>query len=159
MITTFPSNCRSILQNSTNSYGTKIILPILPIFFFNLVTLSWITTSGIPNSPEVKFLIVWSKCNHFLVHQLAATNSMHLQFSHPQIYSTSSRTAFGIRSEVCGRPSCVNKQRVKPVGCLCRGAPSLMFDGILNVTRSEEISTTGFTQGNLELPMPSDSLH
>ena len=54
--------------------------------------------------------------------------------------------------------SCVNKQRVKPVACFCRGAPSLMFDRILNVTRSVEISTTGVTQGNLELPMPPDSL-
>ena len=33
-----------------------------------------------------------------------------------------------------------------------------MFDGILNVTLSEEVSTTGVTQGNLELPLPSNSL-
>ena len=33
-----------------------------------------------------------------------------------------------------------------------------MFDGILNVTLSEEVSTTGVTQGNLELPLPPDSL-
>ena len=65
--------------------------PILPIFFFNMLTLSWITTSGIHKSPEVKCLIVWSKLNHFLVHQPAATNSMHFQSSHHQIYSTSSR--------------------------------------------------------------------
>ena len=52
---------------------------------------------------------------------------------------------------------CVNK-RVKPVGCFRTGVPSLMFDGILNVTLSEEVSTTGVTQGNLELPLPSDSL-
>ena len=43
-------------------------------------------------------------------------------------------------------PFCVNKQRVKPVGCFRTGAPSLMFDGILNVTLSEEVSTTGVTQ-------------
>ena len=52
---------------------------------------------------------------------------------------------------------CVNK-RVKPVGCFRTGVPSLMFDGILNVTLSEEVSTTGVTQGNLELPLPPDSL-
>ena len=51
---------------------------------------------------------------------------------------------------------CVNK-RVKPVGCFRTGVPSLMFDGILNVTPSEEVSTTGVTQGNLELPLPPDS--
>ena len=28
---------------------------------------------------------------------------------------------------------CGNNQRVKPVGCFGRGAPSLIFDGILNV--------------------------
>ena len=55
-------------------------------------------------------------------------------------------------------PFCVNKQRVKPIGCFRTGAPSLMFDGILNVTLSEEVSTTGVTQGNLELPLPPDSL-
>ena len=52
---------------------------------------------------------------------------------------------------------CVNKQRVKPVGCFRTGAPSLMFDGILNVTLCEEVSTT-VTQGNLELPLPLESL-
>ena len=51
---------------------------------------------------------------------------------------------------------CVNK-RVKPAGCFRTGVPSLMFDGILNVTPSEEVSTTGVTQGNLELPLPPDS--
>ena len=36
---------------------------------------------------------------------------------------------------------------------------SLMFDRILNATLSEEkISTTEVTQGNLELPMPPNSL-
>ena len=32
-----------------------------------------------------------------------------------------------------------------------------MFDGILNVTLSEELFTNGFTQGNLELPLSPDS--
>ena len=45
---------------------------------------------------------------------------------------------------------CRNSQRDKPVDCFRSGAPSLMFDGILNVTLSEEVSTTGVTQGNLE---------
>ena len=51
-----------------------------------------------------------------------------------------------------------NSLRVKPVGCFHRGAPALMFDGILNVTPSEEVSTTGVTQENLELPLLPNSL-
>ena len=39
--------------------------------------------------------------------------------------------------------SCRNSQLVKPVGYFRRGAPSMMFEGILNVTLSEEVSTTG----------------
>ena len=51
---------------------------------------------------------------------------------------------------------CRNSVRVKTVGCFHRGAPSL-FDGILNVTLSEEkFSTTGVTQGNLELLLHPD---
>ena len=42
--------------------------------------------------------------------------------------------------------SCGNILRVKAVGCFRIGAPSLIFDGILNVTLSEE----KVTQGNLE---------
>ena len=53
---------------------------------------------------------------------------------------------------------CVNKQRVKPVGCFHTAAPSLMSDGILNVNLSEKVSTTGVTQGNQKLPLPLDSL-
>ena len=54
---------------------------------------------------------------------------------------------------------CVNKQRVKLVGCFHTGAPSLMFDGILNMTLSEEeVSTTGITEENLKLPLPPNSL-
>ena len=48
--------------------------------------------------------------------------------------------------------------RVKAVGCFCRGAPSLMFGGILNATLSEKVSTTGVTQENLELPLLPNSL-
>ena len=52
---------------------------------------------------------------------------------------------------------CGNSLRVKTVGCFRSGAPSLMFDGILNVTLSEEkFSTTGVTQGNLELLLHPD---
>ena len=51
-----------------------------------------------------------------------------------------------------------NSQRVKLVGCFRRGALALMFDGILNVTLSEEVSTTGVTQENLELPLLPNSL-
>ena len=34
----------------------------------------------------------------------------------------------------------------------------LIFDGILNVTLRDELFTTGVTQGNLELPLPPNSL-
>ena len=51
-----------------------------------------------------------------------------------------------------------NSERVKPVDCFRRGAPSLMFDGFLNVTLFEKVSTTGVTQGNLKLPLPLGSL-
>ena len=53
---------------------------------------------------------------------------------------------------------CVNKQSVKSIGYFHTGVPSLMFDGILNVTLSEEVFTSEVTQGNLELPLPPDSL-
>ena len=47
---------------------------------------------------------------------------------------------------------CGNSLRVKAVGCFRRGAPSLMFDEILNVTLSKgKVSITGATQGILEL--------
>ena len=47
---------------------------------------------------------------------------------------------------------CGNSLHVKPFGCFRRQGPSLVFDGILNVTLSEEkVSTTGVTQENLEL--------
>ena len=53
---------------------------------------------------------------------------------------------------------CGNNQPVRPVGCFNSAAPLLMFDEILNVTLSEEASTTGVTEENLELPLPSNSL-
>ena len=47
---------------------------------------------------------------------------------------------------------CGNSVRVQPVGCFRRGGPSLVFDGILNVSLPEEkVSTTGVTRENLEL--------
>ena len=53
---------------------------------------------------------------------------------------------------------CGNSLYVKAVDCFCRGPPSLMFDGILHVTLSEEkISTTGVTQGNLKLLLRPNS--
>ena len=54
---------------------------------------------------------------------------------------------------------CKNSQRVKPVGCFRRRTPSLIFDVILNVTLFEEkVSSTGVTQGNLELLLTPNSL-
>ena len=41
---------------------------------------------------------------------------------------------------------CRNSLRVKAADCFRRGAPSLMFDGILNATLSEKnVSTSGVT--------------
>ena len=46
---------------------------------------------------------------------------------------------------------CESSQRVKAVGCFRRTDPSLIFNGMLNVTLSEEkVSTTGVTEENLE---------
>ena len=50
-----------------------------------------------------------------------------------------------------------NSTRVKPVDCFRRGALS-MFDGFLNVSLCEDVSSTGITQRNLELRLPTDSL-
>ena len=47
--------------------------------------------------------------------------------------------------------------RVKVVGCFYRGAPSLVFEVILNATVSET-STTWAAQENFELPLPPSSL-
>ena len=53
---------------------------------------------------------------------------------------------------------CRNSLHVKTVSCFHRGAASL-FNGVLNVTLSEEkVSSTGITQGNLELLLSSNSL-
>ena len=52
-----------------------------------------------------------------------------------------------------------NSQRVKVVGCFRREALSLMFDGVLNATPSEEkVSTTVVTQGNFELSLTPNCL-
>ena len=51
-----------------------------------------------------------------------------------------------------------NSTCVKPVDCFRRGALSLMFDGFLNVDLCEDVSSTGITQRNLELRLPTDSL-
>ena len=52
----------------------------------------------------------------------------------------------------------LREQSTCSVGCFRRGASLLIFDGILNVTLPEEFFTTGVTQGNLELLLPSNSL-
>ena len=53
---------------------------------------------------------------------------------------------------------CGNSLCAKAVCCFSRGAPSLMFDGILNVNLSEEkVSTTGVIQGDLELLLRPNS--
>ena len=53
---------------------------------------------------------------------------------------------------------CGNNERVKTVGRFRTQAPSLMFDRIPNVTLSEEVSVTGVTQRNIEIPLRPGSL-
>ena len=106
---------------------------------------------------RIQIFIVWSKLN--FVHQLAATNSMHLQLKHSphsQHLQSDPHLESGRRSVV--ELFCRNSLCVKVVGWFRRGAPSLMFDGILNVTLSQEkVSTTRVTQGNLELLLRPNS--
>ena len=121
-----------------------------------MVTPSWITTSRIPKSPEVRFRIVWSNRNKLLVHQPAATNSMHLQPTQTPIYSTSSRMR--IWNSV-GSLWWHFSDGFQIVDCFLIGAPSLMFDRILNATLSQDkLSTTWVPQGNVELSLPPNSL-
>ena len=70
-------------SNKSRRYTTLV--------FFNLATPGELLTSGIPKSPEVRFLIVQSSLNHFLVHRPAATNSMHMQCAHTRHLQYSSR--------------------------------------------------------------------
>ena len=77
----------------------------------------------------------------------------HTTFTAPPV-----RSAFGIQSEVCDGAFCRNSLRIKAADCFRRGAPSLMFDGMLNATLSEsKVSTSGATQGNLDLLLPPNS--
>ena len=48
------------------------------------------------------------------------------------------RSSFGVWSEVSGGAFLHKSLHVKAVGCFRRGAPSLMFDRILNPTLPEE---------------------
>ena len=52
---------------------------------------------------------------------------------------------------------CESSQRVKAVGCFRRTDPSLIFNGMLNVTLSEEKVST-IDVGNSGLPLPPTSL-
>ena len=77
----------------------------------------------------------------------------------PPIIALPVGSAFGIQSKVCGGVFLRKSQRVNTVGCFRGGAVSMMFDRILNVTLSEEkVSTTVVKKGNLELPLPPNSL-
>ena len=107
----------------------------------------------------VRFLIVWSNLNHFLIQQPAATNSMHVQSTHNP-HSKHLQSDLHLESDW---KSVVehfrrNSLHVKAVDCFLRGAPLLMFDGVLNASLSEEkISTAGVARGNLELLLPPNS--
>ena len=68
-----------------------------------------------------------------------------------KVWNRGKRTQMPVTEDLAAR-------RVETVGCFCRGAPSLMFGGILNAILSEKVSTTGVTQENLELPLLPNSL-
>ena len=133
-----------LINIKCSSCGETLLLfhsPGVMQHIFSLELHIYSLVAPIPAAQEVKLQVTRSKisyslvkAHHFLVHQPVATNSMHLKSSHPQIYSMSSRISIW-----------------NPVG-----APLLMFDGILNVTLSEEVSFTGVTQGNLKLPLSPD---
>ena len=53
----------------------------------------------------------------------------------------------------------LREQSMCSVDCFHREASLLIFDGILNVILLEELFATGVTQGNLELPLPPNSLN
>ena len=96
---------------------------------------------------------------NIIVYILVVVNSVYLHSTHTphsQRLQGDPHLESGSRSAVelfCGNSLCV-----KAIGCFRRGAPSLMFDGILNVSLSEEVSTTGVTQGNLNLILRPNSL-
>ena len=80
-------------------------------------------------------------------------NSMHLQSTHnPHLQHLQSDPHLESDRGSVVELFCRSSLRIKAVSCFRRGVPSLMFDGILNVTLSKEkVSTTWVTQGNLEL--------
>ena len=135
--------------------------------FFNLVTPSWITTSRISKSLELRFFIayiVWSNHNHILVHQPAATNSIQPQSTRrlppppppkKNICSTPSRTdTWNPNGGLWWSPF---KEAVNVLSLLPVFAGELRC-WILNVTLAEDLLTTGFTQGNPELLLSPNSL-
>ena len=78
-----------------------------------------VTTSGIPKSQELRFLIVWWSLNHFLVHQSATANVVHLQPTHTlhlQHLRLDSHLLFSRRSAV--ELFCEGRKRVKVIRCL-----------------------------------------
>ena len=113
---------------------------------------SQITRSKVSYSLIEPQPLPWTPACGYQFHVLAVHPS-------PNFTSLLFGSAFGIQFEVYdGSLHYGNSQCVKPVHCFSRGAPSLIFDEFLNVTRCEEVSATGVTQGNFELPLPPDSL-
>ena len=125
----------------------------LSLYFFNLVTPSWITTRGILISPELKFLTVWKSVTHFPVHKRAVTNSMPLHSTHnphlqylflDPLLESDWRSVVELFLETVNvfRSLAVYSEELR-YWCLA--------------TLSSEVPTTGVTQGNLELHLPSNS--
>ena len=83
---------------------------------------------------------------------------------HPTFIAPLVRSALGIRSEVCGGAFCGNSLSIKAVGWFGRGAPSLMFYGIINVTLlRRRLPPPGLHRGILNssciLILPIDTKH
>ena len=91
----------------------------------------------ISKSPQVRFLLVWSSLIYFPVHQLAATNCMHLQSNYTTYLQHIQSEAHLESSRIFAvELSCGNSQHIKPVGYFCRRAPLWISARILNATVS-----------------------
>ena len=118
--------------------------------------------AGFPNRQNEDFLLSDQTSTTFLYTGLRLPIPCTCSPPSPQVNSTSSGIRIwnlvgGLRwSFFCC--AFFREQSTCSVDCFCRGASLWIFDGILNVTLSEEVFTTGVIQGNLELPLPPNSL-
>ena len=117
----FPNTSRRYM---TTVFFNPVLILLLP---------SPINTSQISKSPQVIFLLVWSRFNYFPVCKPVATNSMHSQYTPtPHLQHIQSETHLESSRTSAVDRFCENKQRIKAVGYFCRRTPSWMFNRILN---------------------------